>query len=569
MALRFYLARLKHASRKELLHRAREFFFNLRLSRQWHRGHLALPVPEVREQVLRGLQLPDMAGTRLPGSEDGVVHGIDGGDRREDEGRFRGVPFSRVKTSMLSCDLRALWEPARLQQCVAADAVDPACVFAWLEENPFPLGLHYMSVMECGLRIPVFVRCLKTAELGEERRRALAKAIFEHAWLIQNRLSLHSSLGNHTVAECVGLVFAGGVFQESGEGRAWLEQGVDLLHQELFHQILPDGGPAEQSLSYHRFVLDLYWLAVDFLESNGFHDCAAWKSRLESGENFLGAFMDARGVFPAIGDSDDGHAIAPGLAPRRHEPELCTVGVTTFPESGYTVVRQQSGVILTVDHGPLGMAPLFNHGHADALSFTLGLRGTAFFIDPGTYRYNGVPKERQYFKGTRSHNTVTVDGQDQARQLTSFIWDSPYEAGASLHESVGLTEISGWHDGYTRLASPVVHRRTFRVTEGRIEILDSFLGRGIHDFDLHMHLHPDVQVVQQGMSLVLQRDGVALDVRFETQGRLDFVRGQEEPFLGWYSPAYGLLEPTTTVRLSRTGLAADVRFKTIINLRAQ
>ena len=47
-----------------------------------------------------------------------------------------------------------------------------------------------------------------------------------------------------------------------------MNRGIDLLQQELFHQILDDGGPAEQSLNYHRFVLDLYWLAVDFMEKN-------------------------------------------------------------------------------------------------------------------------------------------------------------------------------------------------------------------------------------------------------------------------------------------------------------
>ena len=60
------------------------------------------------------------------------------------------------------------------------------------------------------------------------------------------------------------------------------------------------------------------------------------------------------------------------------------------------------------------MAPLYNHGHADALSVTLSLGETPFLIDPGTYRYNGVPDWRRYFKGTRAHNTICIDEQDQA-----------------------------------------------------------------------------------------------------------------------------------------------------------
>ena len=79
-----------------------------------------------------------------------------------------------------------------------------------------------------------------------------------------------------------------------------------MLAQELPHQVLPDGGPVEQSFAYHRFVLDLYWLAADFLERNELHACAGWKPRLLLGEAFLEACEIAPGVLPAIGDSDDG-----------------------------------------------------------------------------------------------------------------------------------------------------------------------------------------------------------------------------------------------------------------------
>ena len=57
---------------------------------------------------------------------------------------------------------------------------------------------------------------------------------------------------------------------------------------------------------------------------------------------------------------------------------------------------------LTFDHGPLGMAPLYNHGHADALSVNVALDGEALLVDPGTFRYNDEPLFRKYFKGTRA-----------------------------------------------------------------------------------------------------------------------------------------------------------------------
>ena len=131
-------------------------------------------------------------------------------------GSFPAI-FTRTRTS----DIRMVWEPARLQHLtlllifIQKDSPKPYLNFfkefvkdsllTWLDKNPFLSGPHYQSAMECGLRIPVFFYALKILNnlASEERKRILA-AIFEHAWWISRRLSLYSSLGNHTVCECIG-----------------------------------------------------------------------------------------------------------------------------------------------------------------------------------------------------------------------------------------------------------------------------------------------------------------------------------------------------------------------------
>jgi hypothetical protein len=202
------------------------------------------------------------------------------------------------------------------------------------------------------------------------------------------------SLGNHTVCECIGLVFGGAVFRETEEGKKWLSRGCGLLEKELSHQILDDGGPAEQSLNYHRFVLDLYWMAFGLLEKNRLYDCSNWKTRLILGERFLDKMKYSKRLMPGIGDSDDGHAVAPGIRPRRplmakKDSPGHNLESIAFPESGYTVISKGKELFLTFDHGPLGMAPLYGHGHADALSITLYHNEQPFLIDPGTFQYNG------------------------------------------------------------------------------------------------------------------------------------------------------------------------------------
>ena len=238
-----------------------------------------------------------------------------------------------------------------------------------------------------------------------------------------------------------------------------------------------------------------------------------------------------------------------------------------FRESGYTAARVQDGMSLTFDHGSLGMAPLYNHGHADALSVTVALDGDALLVDPGTYRYNGEPLFRKYFKGTRAHNTVTIDGLDQAVQETGFLWSHPY--GVQLtrcEEHDDGTSIEAVHDGYSRLPHPVRHRRALTVSRRYGLILqDCFEGSGIHDYDLHFHLHPDAKAEFQDGWWRIARGERSLFVGIREGGEFRWIRGQENPPMGWYSPAYGVKSPSGVLQCRRRGIPGEVTFLTLIS----
>ncbi len=441
-------------------------------------------------------------------------------------------------------------------------------VLSWIKENLFFTGPHYASAMECGLRIPIFIYALlRLPNLVEEEKQKIVRTIYEHAWLISRKLSLYSSLGNHTICEAVGLIYAGGLFGSTSEGRRWLKKGIHLLDKEINHQILDDGGPAEQSLNYHRFVLDLCWMAQRFLELNGLKDCAAWKKRLNMGEHFLAAFLDNSGRFPAIGDSDDGHAIAPGLRPERPPATILEKACRFFPEAGYTILRGEKGCRLVFDHGPLGMAPLYNHGHADALAIMLNIDDRPLLVDPGTFRYNGAPAWRRYFKSTRAHNTVCVDGLDQAVQETGFIWSRPYSVdGYDVEEtSVGIM-VQARHNGYARLKGPVEHKRVIRYEHGRFTINDTFDGEGVHDFELNFHLHPEADATHQGNEWIIRNGDAECTMSLESSDEFELKKGQIDPIMGWFSPAYGIKVPAGVLSCRKKGNPQEMSFTTVIEV---
>jgi hypothetical protein len=629
------LLRLKKSSLREVFYRAKEAILLWIMKKSlWELPHkiMAAAMNQVDVDVM---ELPTLSGTlyqeeihhlinrkiRTLNTEPSTIQAFENGNRK--------TFFSDVKFSQYPPDIRSVWEPARLQHITALlfyAMIDPTSavsarsrqfvkflILKWIEKNPFLFGPHYVSVMECGLRIPVFFYCLKILDdLSFRERNIILEAIYSHAWLISKRLSLYSSLGNHTVAECVGLVFAGTLFRSYRSGEKWLKSGYELLCQEVTHQILKDGGPAEQSLNYHRFVLDLYWLSIDFLEKNTILDCTTIKKRLVQGETFLHAFKDCFGMHPSIGDNDDSCAIAPDLHPKRvialhsdqatlesghstcflvedknlqesdcqydrsllradrtHKTSRGNVTYHIFPAAGYTLIRGADGSALSFDHGPLGMAPLYCHGHADALSITLTKFGTPVLVDPGTYRYNGASEFRAYFRSTRAHNTVSIDGMDQAVQETEFTWSKPYRVSPITYSREGnKLLLAAEHNGYARFKEPVWHKRTILFFDNSIIVIkDSFPGKGLHTFELNYHLHPDAVVKEHKGWWHITIDQHTIFMTLLNEESFSFAKGQVNPILGWYSPSYGSKQKCGVLQGIKSGAATASQFITAISTK--
>lgn len=559
-------------------------------------------VPPIDEGRLKSLALPLIHGRITHGEIERIINNTCSAhirDQRRKSVSEKSRSWPRVAGKLryiLQCsapshagrddsgDIRSIWEPARLQDIykllvfatenpshqysAVAKAYARQKILAWIRENPILTGPHYLSVMECGLRIPVFLYTLSSLGcLSDREKQLIGGAIYQHAWLISRRMSLYSSLGNHTICECAGLVFAGGLFRGDKEGQRWLKRGTQLLDREIRRQILEDGGPLEQSLAYHRIVLDLCWMTVRFLEQNGFYDCSHWKDRLMKGDEFLGVFADKQGGLPFIGDSDDGAAVAPGLAPERPFMKTRTDTSPTFTCSGYTIIARPEDARLIFDHGPLGMAPLYNHGHADALSIILYKNGRPLLVDPGTFRYNGSALWRMYFKSTRAHNTVTIDGLDQADQETGFIWSSPYTVHVcGMNKTPDGLSIQACHSGYSRLAEPVLHSRKIEVRDRRYTITDTFSGRGVHDFELNFHLHPDASATQEGNSWIIRNNDAECTISLANMRELALIRGRTDPPMGWFSPAYGQKTEAFVLSCRETGRPEEVSFETVISV---
>ena len=501
----------------------------------------------------------------------GVWHEAPDTGRRWPKRFFGSIPY---RAGNPYGDIRVAWEPSRLQHLIdlaliAEEAGDQQQAekairllerqfLTWCEDNPPWCGIHYISAMECGLRLMAVGHALDRARQRLDDLSAVwvryAQMVEHHAGLIEKRLSLHSSIGNHTVAECAGLVYAGLLFPEFKGAARWLARGLAILESEADHQILADGGGVEQAFWYHLFVLDLYGLVLELLSKKRRSVPQVMVAAVERGRRFLGAFGDGPADLPPVGDSDSGFALSRYLRLSWIRPPVSRAGLMTFSDTGYSIIHRSdpSGLDILMDHGPLGMAPAYGHGHADALAVVLRRDGGDLATDPGTYTYTGDPQWRSYFRSTRAHNTVCVDGLDQSQQETAFLWSRPFQS--RLHKAVvredGTIVLLACHDGYRRIG--VVHwRSVIRMPTGTIWILDYLKGDGVHELELNWHI--DGQLAWRDKGGIAELTSGATTIRMQGGAGLRIKEGAVNPITGWKSTKYGVKQPITTITCEYRG----------------
>ncbi|MDQ6705572.1 MAG: heparinase II/III-family protein, partial [Acidobacteriota bacterium] len=141
-----------------------------------------------------------------------------------------------------------------------------------------------------------------------------------------------------------------------------------------------------------------------------------------------------------------------------------------FANSGIAVISQGPLHILA-DVGPFGAGGA-GHSHSDTLSFTMRSGDREILIDPGTYTYVADAKWRDWFRGSSAHNTIRIDGLDQADPAGPFRWENKPDV-----------RVREWHAGEDRVLLDAecsyrgfTHRRRWTLGSEKLLIDDEVSG---------------------------------------------------------------------------------------------
>jgi len=459
----------------------------------------------------------------------------------------------------------------------------------WHAENPYAVGINWASSLEVAFRTLSWVWLYQllqgTPGLPQEFRIEWLRAQAKNGRHIERYLSTYFSPNTHLLGEAVALFFLGTLCPELARAERWKSRGWEIILQEAQRQVQADGFHFERSTYYHVYAIDFFLHAAVLAGLNGLVIPSEFEKTLEKMLDALSR-LGRVSAPPHLGDDDGGRVFDPrrnrneylldplstgavlfhrghfkaaagtlreetiwllgeeGIAEwDRLEEQAPALASTAMPAAGlYFLTTRNPASQMVIDAGSQGERNA-GHGHADALSVCLQSQGHALLIDPGTFEYVGDGPERNLFRSTAMHNTLRVDGASQSEPAGPFAWKQLTQtkterwiAGETFDLFVGS------HDGYSRLASPVVHRRwVFSLKSGLFLVRDLAESAGKHRLDIAWHLGPELRMRAENLFGVKGSSaGLAL-LCADKHGWSEEVRKD------MWSPVYGKKEAITVL----------------------
>jgi hypothetical protein len=482
-----------------------------------------------------------------------------------------------------------------------------ATIDDFIAQNPVGFGVQWGCAMDVGLRVVSWILALDffagSPALTPRWWATFLRSLVEHGRFIAANLEFGTIDGriatsNHYLADIFGLYWLSAAFPELDSNVVWRGLSEHALEREVRVQLQDDGTSFESSVPYHRLVTEMLLSAYALSVKHGRPLSSEFATRVANALRFIRVLRQPDGRLPQVGDADNGRAhilseyggwsqesmdhlltagarvfdwpqLSDGLAanasiegrfwdvtapPLETRPDL-TANPALFGDFGLAVLRQGETTAV-MSNGRVGTHGFGNHKHCDQLAVEVVIAGQPVFVDGGSYVYTSDPEARNHFRSTATHNTVSVDGQEQHEFRPDWLFRMFQTGTASLDTGVeGETLwVAGAHTAYARLQPPVVHRRRVLIEPtGVVAIEDVLDSAGPHGYRWHFLLHPHVSVSHSGQTFTLAWSGGA--ARFVVmEGLTPAVDA------GWYSPAYGVRHATRSIVCTASEVSGPVRF---------
>jgi heparan-sulfate lyase len=310
-------------------------------------------------------------------------------------------------------------------------------------------------------------------------------------------LGHYSKQGNHLLFEAQRMIYAGVFFPELKQAPVWRKSGIEILNREIEVQVYDDGMQYELDPHYHLAAINIFCKAIRVADANGFRDefpksyldkveaMIMWiancyfpdytnplfsDAKLGTKKEMLDNYRDWLKIFP-------NNKVIEYFASDRKKGATPDNMSKAFKTSGFYVFRSSwkpDATQMVLKAGP----PAFWHCQPDNGTFELYIDKRNFFPDAGSYVYGGdneVLAEREWFRQTRVHKTLTLNNANLEAGSKCLYWKTGKELDVLAYETPSYKNLT--------------HRRSvFFVGEKFFVIVDEAYGNATGSVAIHYQM---------------------------------------------------------------------------------
>lgn len=371
----------------------------------------------------------------------------------------------------------------------------------FIDNNPINLGPNYKCSQEISLRILNWTYCLyyykDSKLLNDELLNKIFNSIYrqiEHVYMNIN-FSRYCVRNNHAITETMMLYLSGLLFPFFPRVKNWSKKGKKWFEQEVSYQIYEDGSYLQHSMNYHRVVVQLLTWGIQLSHLNSIKLSPKVYDRANKSLKFLDTCLDQiSGCLPNYGTNDgalffkftdDDYSV---FLTQLDDLRGVLKNTLAFESNthywyGLKNLKKESIEYQGTEKFTSGGYYLLNEGstktfircaeykdrpfQCDELHLDVWHNGINYLIDSGTFKYNTTDENIEYFNGCIGHNTISIDGKNQMKKGSRFVWYNWVKrAGMEIKENENEIQLIGWIKAYKELEKNIRHYRTIIKQKG-------------------------------------------------------------------------------------------------------
>ncbi len=376
----------------------------------------------------------------------------------------------------------------------------------------------------------------------------------------------YSTQGNHLLFQAQRVIYAGTVFPELVSAASWRASGITKLNEQIGIQVFEDGMHDELAFHYHIASANTFYKALRMLDLNGISSQFPqfYIDRLEKMMMAVVEFSFPDYSHPMFSDSwlttksvmmrnfKDWSSVYPNnrvlkyFATDGKEGSLPNYTSNSLPKGGIYAFRSgwdtnSTNLILKASR------PAFWHSQPDNGTFEIWVKGRNFMPDPGAFLYSGnaaVNKQRDYFRQTKLHNTLTLNDQNLTVDAKELKWSTSPNLDVLVYENPSYENLK--------------HRRSvFFVNKKFFVIADEAIGDATGDVAIHFAFKEGVVNADYASKSITTTFADLNNITVKTFPQQNASMVAEENFVSYtynkkiQRPAFAIQTPKTDTKTRR------------------